>query len=105
MNAIELSKQNGLERLLFGLGIKHVGSKVAKILCEKYPSMDEIMNAKLEDIQNIDDVGMAIASEVTAWFSNEKNISLINRLRLLGLNMNYAKKEIKNHGLQAKELF
>lgn len=104
LNAIELSKQNGLERLLFGLGIKHVGSKVAKILCEKYPSMDEIMNAKLEDIQNIDDVGMAIASEVTAWFSNEKNISLINRLRLLGLNMNYAKKEIKKSWFTGKRV-
>src|SRR5690606_13516353 len=73
LQAIEASKKQTLDRLLFGLGIKHVGAKVAKILVKHYPSMDELMNANLEDLTGIPDIGPMIAQSVVQYFSDEKN--------------------------------
>ena len=95
LDAIEKSKSNNLDRLLFGLGIRHCGGKVSKLLCKRFNDIDGIINASLEEIASIPDCGDAIAQSVYEYMHNEDNINLINKLRDLGLNMNYDMGEIK----------
>ena len=87
--SIEESKKNSLEKLLFGLGIKQVGSKTAKILCQKYLSIDNLIKAKLEELTNIPDIGGVIATNIIDYFKNEDNISILNKLKDYGVNMTY----------------
>ena len=89
MDAIANSKNVNLDRLVFGLGIKNVGKKVARILSEKYPTMDLLMAAPVEEISNIPDIGPVIAKCVYDYFKDEKNIECINILKENGLNMEY----------------
>lgn len=89
LDAIEISKKNNLDRLLFGLGIRHVGSKVSTIICKSLPSMDLIMEASFDALNNIVDVGEIIALSVTEYFQKEENRLLIQKLIELGLNMIY----------------
>ena len=89
IDAIEISKSNNLDKLLFGLGIRHVGSKVSTIICKKFDTMDKIMEATFDDLNNIPDVGEIIALSVVEYFKDSKNIELINELKNLGLNMTY----------------
>ena len=89
IDAIEISKSNNLDKLLFGLGIRHVGSKVSTIICKKFDTMDKIMEASFDDLNNIPDVGEIIALSVVDYFKDSKNIELINELKNLGLNMTY----------------
>ena len=89
LEEIENSKNNSLEKLLFGLGIRHVGKKTAKILAIKYRNINNLMKAEVEELNNIDDVGEIIASSVYEYFNNNDNINLINELKELGLNMEY----------------
>ena len=83
------SKKNSLERLLFGLGIKQVGSKTAKILSQKFQNMDNLMMASLEDLTSIPDIGPIIARNIVQYFQNKENIEMIERLRQYGINMEY----------------
>ena len=96
LTSIEISKNMNLDKLLFGLGIKNVGAKVATVLCEKYPSMDELRNATFEGLVEIQDIGEVIAQSVISYFSNEKNINLIEELAKVGVNMIYKKKDMVN---------
>ena len=89
LDAITESKKNSLERLIFGLGIRHVGKKTAKILAMYFGEMDKFMKADYELLKNIPDVGDIIAKSITDYFSKEDNIKLINNLKELNLNMNY----------------
>ena len=89
IDAIEKSKQNSLEKLIFGLGIKEVGAKTAKILAKKYLTMDELMKASYEDLLAIPDIGPISATSISEYFKNENNIKLIEELKNLGLNMKY----------------
>ena len=95
IDAIEKSKSNNLDRFLFGLGIRHCGGKVSKLLCKRFNDIDGIINASFEEIASIPDCGEVIAKSVYEYMHNEDNISLINKLRDLGLNMNYDMGEIK----------
>ena len=88
-NSINNSKSNSLEKLLFGLGIKQVGSKIAKVLSKRYKSLDNLMNASYEELVNISDVGPIIATNIKNYFDNDKNINIINRLKEYGVNMTY----------------
>ncbi len=90
---IENSKNNSLEKLIFGLGIKHVGKKTAKILSEYYNSLDKLMNANTEELSTIPDIGDIIAKSIIDYFNTEKNIKLINDLKDNNVNMNYIGKE------------
>ena len=90
---IEKSKSNSLEKLIFGLGIKHVGKKTAKILSEYYKNIDKLMNSNLEELSSIHDIGDTIAKSIINYFSNEKNAKLINDLKENNVNMNYIGKE------------
>ena len=90
---IENSKNNSLEKLIFGLGIKHVGKKTAKILSEYYNSLDKLMNTSIEELSTIPDIGDIIAKSIIDYFNTEKNIKLINDLKDNNVNMNYIGKE------------
>lgn len=96
LSSIEISKGMNLDKLIFGLGIKNVGAKVATVLCERFPSMDELINAKFEELIEIADVGEVIAQSVISYFSNPKNIELINSLKEVKVNMIYKKKDMVN---------
>ncbi len=89
LNEIENSKHNSLERLLFGLGIRYVGKKTAKILAKYYKNINNLFEASYEELENITDIGDKIAGSVYEYFHNEDNKALINKLKELGLNMEY----------------
>lgn len=95
------SKGNSLERLLFGLGIRNVGAKTAKILARYYKNIDNIMSASIEELTNINEVGPIIAKSVYEYFNNEENIKLIDKLKKIGINMNY----INNSDYEEKDEF
>ena len=89
LDAIEKSKRNSLEKLLFGLGIKEVGAKTAKTLSRIYGNLDALAKASEEELLEIPDVGPILAKSLTTWFANEKNQQLIEDLRNQGLNFNF----------------
>lgn len=87
LKAIEKSKQNSLERLLFGLGIRFIGMKGAKILAQHFRSMENVMKAKLEDLLVIEEIGPKMAESVVAYFDQPENQQIIERLQQAGVNM------------------
>lgn len=86
--AIEKSKKNDLSRLVYALGIRHIGQKAAKLLARRFPTMEGIIEASREEIAAIDGFGDIMAESVTDFFSLEKSRELIETLRDLGVNMN-----------------
>jgi DNA ligase (NAD+) len=86
LDGIAASKQRDLWRLLFGLGILHVGAGVAKALGRAFPSLDEVRTASLEELTAVDDVGPVIARSLFQWFNDSRNKALIERLRRAELN-------------------
>lgn len=93
INSINKSKENDLDRLICGLGIRNVGSKLAKVLAKKFGSMDELANASIMTLNSIDEVGEIIANNIYEFFKQEQTIDLINKLKLANVNMNFLKKE------------
>ena len=89
MAAIENSKHTSFERLLYALGIRYVGETVAKTLAKNYLNVDALIAADYENLISVDEIGDKIAKSVTSWFSNSKNIELINKLRLLDLQFTF----------------
>lgn len=87
--SIEESKKNSLEKLLFGLGIKQVGVKTAKILAYKFRSLDCLIEASYEDLTSISDIGPIIAKNIVTYFQDEANLKIIQKLKQYGVNMNY----------------
>lgn len=87
--AIEESKQNSVERLIFGLGIPGIGSKNAKLLASTYKDMDHLVCATYEELIEIKDIGDVLARNIVNFFQNPKNIELIETLKKLGVNMKY----------------
>jgi len=96
LNGIESSKNNSLERLLFGIGIKGIGQKTAKILAKKFRVIDSLMNATYEDLIAIPDIGNILASSIVEFFKDEDNIKLINDLKEIGINMEFIGSEVKS---------
>ena len=95
IEAIEISKNNSLERLLFGLGITHVGEKTAKILAMRYKDLEKLMETSLEELTSVNDIGEIIARSVVDYFSLEHNQNIIKKLKELGINFKYLGSEIK----------
>ena len=93
INAIENSKKNTLDKLLFGLGIRQVGSKASSILANEFGNIDALINAKIEDLNVIRDIGDITADAIVTFFEDEANINLINTLKEEGLNMSLDKIE------------
>lgn len=89
VNAIESSKENSVERLLFGLGIRHVGEKVARILSQEFGSIQAIMSATREQLTAIHEIGDKMADSIVEFFNNEEVQGLIQRLEANGINMEY----------------
>lgn len=102
IHAIEESKQRPLEDLIFGLGIRQVGKKAAKILAKKYLVMDVLMQAEVEDMQRIKDIGLITAQSVKAFFAEEKNVALIAHLKEFGLNMTTTEDKVKESSFTDK---
>jgi len=89
LESIENSKHNSLDKMLFGLGINQVGSKMAKVLSKKYLNIDNLMKTTQEELIETADVGPIIALNVTSYFNNIDNVSIIDELKSLGLNTVY----------------
>ena len=96
LEAIENSKKKSLEKLLFGLGIKEVGEKMAKVLARFYKNIDRLMSESEENLLKISDIGEVCAASIYKYFHDEENIKLIEELKQLGLNMNYLGSETIN---------
>ena len=89
LSSIEKSKENSLERLLFALGIRHVGAKTAKILAKHYQDIDSLMTATYDELSKINDIGDIIAKSVVNYFKDEQNLEIINKLKEYHVNMKY----------------
>ena len=90
LKAIEASKENELDKLLFGLGIRHVGAKVARILAEEFGTVEKLRTAEHEQLAAIRDIGGKIAESVVTWLSVPSNVDLLERLAKAGLKMEFA---------------
>lgn len=86
LNAIEESKHNTLDRFIFALGIRHVGSKASKNLIKYYHSIEELKNASKEALTTIDDIGEVMAQSIVDYFNNPKHLALLDKLLNLGVN-------------------
>ncbi|ECC0928886.1 NAD-dependent DNA ligase LigA [Listeria monocytogenes] len=87
--SIEASKQNSLEKLLFGLGIRHVGAKAAKSLAIHFDTMDNLKVADKETLTSINDIGEKMADSIVTYFANEEVHDLLEELKRAGVNMTY----------------
>ncbi|MCL5267576.1 MAG: NAD-dependent DNA ligase LigA [Bacteroidetes bacterium] len=85
LNAIERSKSRPFSKLLFGMGIRHVGERTAQLLAEHFQSMDNLMGASEENLQFVSDIGPTIAQSIHRFFSDKKNRELVERFRSAGL--------------------
>ena len=86
---IEISKNMNLDKFLFGLGIRHVGEKVSKVIASNFTNLFELGTVSKEDLTNIDEIGEVIALSVIDYFNNELNMAQLRELEDLGLNMDY----------------
>lgn len=101
LTAIDNSKDNSVERLIFGLGIRHVGAKAAKILAEHFGDLETLSKSDYESIIALDTIGDIIADSVVTYFSNEEVHELMNKLKQAGVNFEY--KGLRNAQLQEVE--
>lgn len=94
LDAIDNSKENSLEKLLFGLGIPHVGAKTSKILASNFKTLDNLINASSDDLVSINDIGGIIAESIKKYFNNSENMEEIERLKKIGINTTYLGQEV-----------
>ena len=87
--AIQASKENSAEKLLFGLGIRHVGSKVSQILLQEFHDLDQLATADPERIASIDSLGMVVAESLKSYFAQEGSKRLLQELKEAGVNLTY----------------
>ena len=85
INGVLISKQISFERVLYALGIRHVGVTVAKKLAYHYKNLDAIMSASFEDLESVDEIGGKIAESIISFFNTQENLVIINDLKLYGL--------------------
>ena len=102
IDAINKSKENDLDKLICGLGIKNVGSKLAKVLAKQYKSIDNLMNASIINLNSIDEVGEVIADSIYSFFRQDQTIDLIEKLKQANVNMNYLKEDSNDERFYGK---
>lgn len=97
LNAIEISKTNSLEKLLFGLGIPNVGEKTAKFLAQHFETLDNLASISFDELNSLPDIGEVIAKSIIDFFNNSKNKELIDELKEIGVNMVYTGPKIEKN--------
>ena len=93
IDSINASKQNDLYRLITALGIRHVGAKAAKILAKRYENMDNLSEATIESLNQVEEIGPIVANSIREFFEQEQTKDLLKRLKEAGINMNRLKEE------------
>ena len=104
MASLEESKQVPFERVLYGLGIRFVGETVAKRLVSAFHSMEQLEQASFEDLTAVDEIGERIARSIVAYFADECNRTLVNRLKEYGLQMSVPEEKLANRSEKLKGL-
>lgn len=94
LKAIDNSKSNSLDRLLFALGIRMIGQKASKLLAQAFENIDNLMDVTYEQLISVNEIGDKMAESVIAFFRQNQNIALIEKLKSLGINMKAEKREI-----------
>ena len=89
LTSINNSRNNSVERLLFGLGIRHVGAKAARLIMEKFQSLDKLMAAGADEISAVEGIGPTIGASVETYFANDQVVKLVDELRAAGVNFAY----------------
>ena len=102
LNAVQLSKKKNLSALLFGLGIRHIGNKAAKVIARNFKTMDNIINATKEQLCEINDVGEIMAESLVDFFKKQGNINEIIKLKTAGVNMTQFEEEGSSEILKDK---
>jgi len=102
LDEIEESKSNEFSRLLFGLGIRHVGRHIASLLSENFSSVDELMDAQKEEIEKIEGIGSVVAESIVLFFKDKKNREIIEKLRKNGVKM---KSKVEKKGIFSGKKF
>lgn len=105
LDAIENSKSNGLDRVLFGLGIPNLGQKSAKIFARNYKTIDNLYNIKVEEFSNIKDIGPIIAQSLYDYLHDENNILEINKLKEHGISFEYQEDDIIENTIFSNKRF
>jgi DNA ligase (NAD+) len=95
LNAIEDSLEKPYEKVLYAIGIKHVGERIAKVLCRYYPSIESLSEATVEELATLDEIGPKISTSVINFFKDKKSRYIISRLKTFGLKLESEKKETK----------
>ena len=93
VNAIEEAKKAGLDKVLFGIGIKHIGAKAARVLAQRYKNIDALMQATREELTRIPDVGEVMADSIVTFFEDEQNVKLVESLKKNNVIMLYEDKD------------
>jgi DNA ligase (NAD+) len=102
-NAIEKSKNAGLQRFIYALGIRYVGERVSQILSEKYPSIEQLAEADRESLEEIEEIGPRIAESIVNFFSQRSNRNLIERLKKAGIKTSRETGKQKKTTLEGKQ--
>lgn len=105
LDSIEKSKSSSLEKVIFALGIRHVGKRNAKILANHYKSIDALMNATYDELKQINDIGEIIAQSVVDYFNDPINKEEINKLKEVGLEFKYEDTSIENGSIFLNKTF
>lgn len=105
LESIENSKNAGLDRLLFAIGIRYVGKKTGKILAKRFKNIDSLRNVDLETLESIRDIGSVIARSVLEYFQDEDNIKMIEELKTLGVKMSYESNEVTDETIFTGKTF
>ncbi|AGJ90551.1 NAD-dependent DNA ligase LigA [Mycoplasma putrefaciens] len=105
IKAIDQSKSTSFDKVLFGLGIRHIGQKNARILAKHFKSIDNLKNATFEQLISIDSIGPVMAQSIVDWFQIRENIKLIEELKLVGLNFSYLDSQISQGSTIANKTF
>jgi DNA ligase (NAD+) len=105
LDAIEKSKEKPFHRVLYALGIRHIGAGVAQLLAEHYHSITELQNASFEDLRSIYEVGPKIAESIVRFFKERRNVEILNRLRKAGVRLAATASEVKAKGTLAGKTF
>ncbi len=85
--------------MLFGLGIRHVGERVAQVIVKSFKTIDNLLKQNIDDIENVSDIGPEIAKSIVDYFSDTRNIELVKRLKENGLNLYFERNEKKSSKL------